>query len=104
VPLLRLTGTTYAGAPAIPWLVLAGVAAIVSTLLLEEPLRRAWRLRERPGRQPAAGRGHRPITTSSAADLLQLPSGSAVGPAAPENCPVPTVSASQFATTLRLRG
>ena len=45
VPLLRLSGTTYAGLPALPWIALAGVLAIISTLLVEEPLRRAWRTR-----------------------------------------------------------
>jgi peptidoglycan/LPS O-acetylase OafA/YrhL len=45
VPLLRLTGTTYAGAAAIPPIVLAVIVATASTLIIEEPLRRAWRLR-----------------------------------------------------------
>ena len=48
VPLFRLSGTTYAGAAALPWIGLAGVLAVASTLLLEEPLRRAWRSRGRP--------------------------------------------------------
>jgi peptidoglycan/LPS O-acetylase OafA/YrhL len=47
VPLLRLTGTTYAGTAALPSLALALVLATASTLLLEEPLRRAWRRRSR---------------------------------------------------------
>ncbi len=46
VPLLRLSGTTYAGTAALPWIGLAGVLAVASTLLLEEPLRRAWRTRD----------------------------------------------------------
>jgi peptidoglycan/LPS O-acetylase OafA/YrhL len=45
VPLLRLTGTTYAGAAAIPWIVLSVIVALGSTLIVEEPVRRAWRLR-----------------------------------------------------------
>ena len=45
VPLLRLSGTTYAGVAALPSVALAGVLAVLSTLLLEEPLRRAWRRR-----------------------------------------------------------
>jgi peptidoglycan/LPS O-acetylase OafA/YrhL len=45
VPLLVLTGTTYAGAAAIPPIVLAVAVAIASTLIIEEPVRRAWRLR-----------------------------------------------------------
>ena len=44
-PLFRLSGTTYAGTAALPWIGLAGVLAVVSTLVLEEPLRRAWRSR-----------------------------------------------------------
>ena len=46
VPLLRLTGTTYAGIAAVPPLVVAFVIAVGSTFLLEEPLRRAWRARQ----------------------------------------------------------
>jgi peptidoglycan/LPS O-acetylase OafA/YrhL len=45
VPLLRLTGATYAGAAAIPPIVLAVIVAVASTLIIEEPARRAWRLR-----------------------------------------------------------
>ena len=45
VPMLRLTETTYGRAAAIPSLALSFVAALLSTLLLEEPLRRAWRVR-----------------------------------------------------------
>jgi peptidoglycan/LPS O-acetylase OafA/YrhL len=61
VPLLRLTGTTYAGAAALLPLAAAVLIASASTLLLEEPVRRAWRLRRTrtdrvggPRRQPAA--------------------------------------------------
>jgi peptidoglycan/LPS O-acetylase OafA/YrhL len=54
VPLLRLTGTTYAGSVAILPLVAAVVAASGSTLLLEEPVRRAWR-RGRGGSRGEAG-------------------------------------------------
>lgn len=43
VPLLRLTGTTYAGAAAIPPIVISVIMAVGSTLVIEEPLRRAWR-------------------------------------------------------------
>jgi peptidoglycan/LPS O-acetylase OafA/YrhL len=45
VPLLRLTGTTYAGAAALLPIAVAVGLAVASTLLLEEPLRRAWRQR-----------------------------------------------------------
>jgi peptidoglycan/LPS O-acetylase OafA/YrhL len=45
VPLLRLSGTTYAGVAALPYVALSVVLAVLSTLLLEEPLRRAWRQR-----------------------------------------------------------
>ena len=45
VPLLVLTGTVYAGAAAIPPVVLSVIVATASTLIIEEPLRRAWRLR-----------------------------------------------------------
>jgi peptidoglycan/LPS O-acetylase OafA/YrhL len=48
VPLLRLTGTTYARAAAIPPIALAVAIAIASTLIIEEPLRRAWRSRHSP--------------------------------------------------------
>lgn len=48
VPLFRLSGTTYARAIALPWIALAAVLATVSTLALEEPLRRAWRRRGGP--------------------------------------------------------
>jgi peptidoglycan/LPS O-acetylase OafA/YrhL len=54
VPLFRLSGTTYAGTAALPWVALAGVLAVASTLMLEEPLRRAWR--SRGGRPPARWR------------------------------------------------
>jgi peptidoglycan/LPS O-acetylase OafA/YrhL len=60
VPLLRLTGTTYAGPAALLPLAAAALIASASTLLLEEPVRRAWRLRRksrvphRLGPQPAA--------------------------------------------------
>jgi peptidoglycan/LPS O-acetylase OafA/YrhL len=47
VPLLRLTGTTYAGAAAILPIIIAALLAVGSTLALEEPLRRAWMLRRR---------------------------------------------------------
>jgi peptidoglycan/LPS O-acetylase OafA/YrhL len=42
VPLFRLSGTTYARGPAVPWMLAAAVLAVASTLLLEEPLRSAW--------------------------------------------------------------
>lgn len=42
---LRLTGTTYGRAAAIPPIVLAVIVAVASTLVVEEPLRRAWRRR-----------------------------------------------------------
>jgi peptidoglycan/LPS O-acetylase OafA/YrhL len=45
VPLLRLTGTTYGRATALPAVALAVAVAVVSTLVVEEPLRRAGRLR-----------------------------------------------------------
>ena len=55
VPLLRLSGTTYRGYVAVPWVALAVVLAFGSTLMLEEPLRRAWRrLSSRP-------QHHRPL-------------------------------------------
>lgn len=47
VPLLRLSDTTYAGSAALPSLILALLVATASTLLLEEPVRRAWRRRRR---------------------------------------------------------
>jgi peptidoglycan/LPS O-acetylase OafA/YrhL len=53
VPLFRLSGTTYAGNPTLAWIALAGVLAVISTLALEEPLRRAWRSR---GGWPSAQR------------------------------------------------
>jgi peptidoglycan/LPS O-acetylase OafA/YrhL len=53
VPVLRLTGTTYAGIAALAPLVASVVLAVASTLLLEEPLRRAWRRRR--GRVTAPG-------------------------------------------------
>jgi peptidoglycan/LPS O-acetylase OafA/YrhL len=52
VPLLRLTGTTYGRADAILPVAVAFLLAVVSTLVVEEPLRRAWRLRRR-GSVPA---------------------------------------------------
>jgi peptidoglycan/LPS O-acetylase OafA/YrhL len=45
VPLLRLTGTTYAGPAALLPLAAAFLVASASTLLFEEPVRRAWRHR-----------------------------------------------------------
>jgi len=45
VPMLRLTETTFGRTAAIPSIALSLVAAVMSTLLLEEPLRRAWRVR-----------------------------------------------------------
>ncbi len=42
--MLRLTETTYGRTAAIPPIALSLVAAVASTFLLEEPLRRAWRL------------------------------------------------------------
>jgi peptidoglycan/LPS O-acetylase OafA/YrhL len=48
VPLLRLTGTTYGRAAALPAVALALGVAVISTLVVEEPLRRAWRLRAAP--------------------------------------------------------
>jgi peptidoglycan/LPS O-acetylase OafA/YrhL len=53
VPLLRLTGTTYGRADAVLPVTAAFVLAVVSTLVVEEPLRHAWRVRRRPS-QPAA--------------------------------------------------
>ena len=50
VPMLRLTGTTYGRGAAIPALALAFVAALLSTFLLEEPLRRGWRVRRTKAR------------------------------------------------------
>ncbi len=44
VPMLRLTETTFGRTAAIPSIALSLVAAVMSTLLLEEPLRRAWRV------------------------------------------------------------
>jgi peptidoglycan/LPS O-acetylase OafA/YrhL len=43
VPLLRLSGTIYHRSAAIPTVGLSVVVATLSTLVLEEPLRRAWR-------------------------------------------------------------
>jgi peptidoglycan/LPS O-acetylase OafA/YrhL len=59
VPLFRLSGTTYAGTAALPWIGLASALAVISTLVLEEPLRRAWRSRggwPAAERRPSAGR------------------------------------------------
>jgi peptidoglycan/LPS O-acetylase OafA/YrhL len=47
VPVFRLSGTTYARDRSLSWIALAGALAVVSTLALEEPLRRAWRSRGR---------------------------------------------------------
>jgi peptidoglycan/LPS O-acetylase OafA/YrhL len=47
VPMLRLTGTTYDRGDAIVPLLVAVVLAVVSTFVVEEPLRRAWRHRQR---------------------------------------------------------
>ena len=44
VPMLRLTETTFGRTAAIPSIALSFVAAVASTLLVEEPLRRTWRL------------------------------------------------------------
>jgi len=52
VPLLVLTGTTYRREAAILPIAAAVVVAVASTLLVEEPLRRAWRL-PRPTRVAA---------------------------------------------------
>jgi peptidoglycan/LPS O-acetylase OafA/YrhL len=41
--MLRLTETTYGRSAALPSIALSLVAAVASTLLVEEPLRRAWR-------------------------------------------------------------
>jgi peptidoglycan/LPS O-acetylase OafA/YrhL len=49
VPLLRLTGTTYGRGAAIVPIAVAVGAARVSTLVIEEPLRRAWRAARMPG-------------------------------------------------------
>lgn len=66
VPLLRLTGTTYARAAAIPAILLAVIVATASTLIIEEPLRRAWRLRHSRVRndQPAHQRVSRMVRRS----------------------------------------
>jgi peptidoglycan/LPS O-acetylase OafA/YrhL len=48
VPLLRLTGTTYDRSAALRPVGIAFLVAVLSTLLLEEPLRRAWRWRRMP--------------------------------------------------------
>jgi peptidoglycan/LPS O-acetylase OafA/YrhL len=53
VPLLRLTGTTYAGVAALAPVIASVLLAVASTVLLEEPLRRAWR-RRRSGAAPRA--------------------------------------------------
>ena len=49
VPLFRLTGTTYGRSAALPVIAVAVGAAVLSTFLLEEPLRRAWRRRQATG-------------------------------------------------------
>ena len=51
-PILLLTGTRWAGLGSLPAVVLAIGIATASTLLLEEPLRAAWRRTSRPA--PAA--------------------------------------------------
>ena len=43
VPLLRLTGTTYGRTASLLPLAIAVGVAVLSTLVVEEPLRRAWR-------------------------------------------------------------
>jgi peptidoglycan/LPS O-acetylase OafA/YrhL len=53
VPMLRLSGTTYDREAAIPALLIAVVVAVVSTLVVEEPLRRAWHLRRSQRGHPA---------------------------------------------------
>lgn len=54
VPLLRLTGTTYAGVAALVPLFASLLLAVASTLVLEEPLRRAWRRRHSAGQATIA--------------------------------------------------
>jgi peptidoglycan/LPS O-acetylase OafA/YrhL len=54
VPLLVFTHSLYGRASAIPAVLLALALGTASTLLLEEPLRRSWRLR----RAPAVSRPH----------------------------------------------
>lgn len=49
-PVLVLADERYAGRSALPWLGLSLVLAIASTLLIEEPLRRAWRTRVKAAR------------------------------------------------------
>ena len=65
VPLLRLTGTTYARVAAIAPLVLAVVVATVSTLIVEEPLRRAWRSRHSPAPKTPSHRLARHVRLTS---------------------------------------
>jgi peptidoglycan/LPS O-acetylase OafA/YrhL len=48
VPMLRLTGSTYERGASILPVALAILLGIASTFLLEEPLRRAWRVRHAP--------------------------------------------------------
>jgi peptidoglycan/LPS O-acetylase OafA/YrhL len=47
VPMLRLSETTYGRSAAIEPIAISFVVAVASTLLVEEPLRRAWRLHHR---------------------------------------------------------
>jgi peptidoglycan/LPS O-acetylase OafA/YrhL len=47
LPLLRLSHTTFGRSEAIPSVVTAVVVSVLSTLVLEEPLRRAWRRLQR---------------------------------------------------------
>ena len=54
VPMLVFTHSLYGRAAAIPAVLLALVLGTASTILLEEPLRRAWRVR----RAPAVSRPH----------------------------------------------
>ena len=54
VPLLRLTGTTYGRADAILPVAVSFLLAVVSTLVVEEPLRQAWREHRRQLRNKGA--------------------------------------------------
>jgi peptidoglycan/LPS O-acetylase OafA/YrhL len=55
-PLLVLAGSEFSPLRAVPCVVLSFVIAVVSTLVIEEPLRRRWRRRER-AREPLADLG-----------------------------------------------